>query len=205
MGLTQKQIIEKYDAFAKKYNRSESFIEFLILNRLRKLLFKDLRGKILEIGVGTGKNFKYYSSDSKITAIDSSNEMIKIARRESEKYGLKVDFIEGSADKFPFRKNSFNFVVDSLGLCTYPDKIRVLKEMKRVCKKNGKIILLEHGLSKYSFVKKVQYKLRNFQMSFLGCDLIIDPSDLVRKSGLKIVSQRRALLGIIYCFVLKKA
>ncbi|MBP7708266.1 class I SAM-dependent methyltransferase [Candidatus Pacearchaeota archaeon] len=203
MELTQKQIVDKYDKFAKKYNRSESFFEFLVLNRIRKLLFKNLRGKILEVGVGTGKNFKYYSSDSKITALDSSNEMMKIARRESEKYGLKVDFIQGSVVKLPFKKNRFDFVVDSLGLCTYPDKILALKEMRRVCKKNGKIILLEHGISKYTFIKNIQYKLRKFQMGFLGCDLVINPLELVKKAGLKIVFQKITFMGIIYCLVLR--
>lgn len=198
MRLDNKQVMQKYNDFASKYDKAESIGELIILKKLRRRIISGLKGKILELGIGTGRNLSFYSSDCEITGIDFSNEMLKIAKRRAKLLGKRAKFVMGDVHKLPFGKGKFDYAVDTLGMCTYSNPIAVLKEMKRVCKKNGKIILIEHGKSSFWFVRKIQKLLRKGHLNRIGCDLLRNPHNIVLDSGLKIEKVERKLFGIIY-------
>lgn len=201
---SEAEISAKYDKLSKYYDLIEGIIEIPIVSRFRKRLLSQVRGKVLDIGIGTGKNLKYYPSKCDVVGIDLSEGMLKIAEKRVIKLGLKVKLIKGSVEKLPFRSNEFDFVVDSLGLCTYRNPVRALKEMKRVCKVKGKVLLLEHGISNSVFIQKFQLKRESKHYIKVGCHLVRNPEELVKKARLKIVKAERRLFGIFYLIEAKK-
>jgi methyltransferase OMS1 len=134
------------------------------LNWLRSRLLSHARGNTLEIGVGTGRNLPYYPNAVKRAVLtDVSSEMLKVTRDKIKQLAperqhkfaiLEVD-AECLKDALQLPDNTFDTVIDTFGLCSYNDPVASLKQMARVCKPDGKILLLEHGRSKsYQFVSK---------------------------------------------------
>lgn len=125
------------------------------INLLRRaLLYFHAEGDVLEVGAGTGRNLGYYKSAvNKIVLSDSSDKMLlrakdkvsRLSESERERYQLLV---ADAANLTQYPDNSFDTVVDTFGLCSFDDPVVVLKELQRVCKPDGKILLLEHGRSK---------------------------------------------------------
>lgn len=147
-----------FQKIAHAYDDEIAKDEFVMgINLLRRaLLYFHAQGDVLEVGAGTGRNLGYYPGKStigKIVLSDSSDKMLlrakeKVSRMsdsEKERYQLLV---ADAAKLVQFPDNSFDTVVDTFGLCSFDDPIAVLRELQRVCKPDGKILLLEHGRSK---------------------------------------------------------
>lgn len=194
--LTQKELGRKYGDFARWYDIAVAPLEFFILRRVRRELLRHASGQILEVGVGTGRNLAYYPGDCELTGIEYSSAMLEKAREHARQLGRKIVLKQGDAQKLPFKTGSFDCVVDTLCLCTYPDPVRALREMKRVCKKGGTILLLEHGRSNHQFVERLQRWREEKHYRQLGCHLLREPLELARKAGLKIVEEKRVFFGI---------
>ncbi len=195
---TTEDIRAKYAAAASGYDFCIALLDVLILRKLRKNLLKRARGRVLEVGVGTGANLRYYPLECKITGIDYTSEMLEKARKRAAQLGREAELIRGDAQHLPFKKGSFDTVIDTFCLCTYPDAVKALREMKRVCKQRGQILLLEHGKSSNAFIERLQCWREKPHYRSIGCHLRRDPIELTRKAGLKIIEQKRSLFGIFY-------
>jgi ubiquinone/menaquinone biosynthesis C-methylase UbiE len=88
-----------------------------------------------------------FPAGSDITAVDLSPNMLEVARANANKHTLTVNLVVMDAEHLEFPDGSFDTVVSTLSTCTFPDPVKVLQEMKRVCRPNGLILLLEHGHS----------------------------------------------------------
>ena len=196
------EIASKYNRFAKWYDFIEAVFELFIW-RYRKQLLSLARGKVLEVGIGTGANLRYYSYDCEIIGIDASGEMLNKARKKAHALGMNAAFVQRDAQRLPFGNKQFDTVVDTLGLCTYLNPIKALREMKRVCKDEGIILLLEHGVSDRGWVQRWQERREKKHYETLGCSLLRNHEPLVRKAGLRIVKAKRNLFGAIYTIVAK--
>jgi phosphatidylethanolamine/phosphatidyl-N-methylethanolamine N-methyltransferase len=145
--ITEK-VRQRYDRIAPVYDLMEGVVERWRFGKWRELLWSKVEGKkVLEVGVGTGKNFPYYPADAEITAIDFSEEMLRRARAKAEAYSVKVSLQQQDVQDLKFDDNSFDMVVATFVFCSVPDPIRGLKEVGRVCKPGGQVLLLEHVLS----------------------------------------------------------
>jgi phosphatidylethanolamine/phosphatidyl-N-methylethanolamine N-methyltransferase len=133
----------RYNRIASIYNFMESLPE-LFFNDWRKTLLAKAKGRILEIGVGTGKNFNYYPSGADVTGIDIADRMIDLARKNASKSGLSFDIEEGDVQDLAYADNFFDTVVATFVFCSVPDPVLGLRELRRVIKPNGQILLLEH-------------------------------------------------------------
>ena len=200
---SKEEIREKYDAFARYYDFFEGIFELFVW-RYRRRLLSLARGNVLEVGIGTGKSLKYYPSNADIMGIDASREMLKKARKKARALRMNVAFIQGDAQCLPFGNKRFDSVVDTLGLCTYSNPIKVLREMRRVCKDNGIILLLEHGVSNQRWVRGLQERGEKNHYEKLGCSLLREHEALVRNAGLKIVKAERKLFGAVYIIVARR-
>lgn len=199
-GLSKENLQAAYDEMAPTYNRQLWIDQHLLgVKRLRQQLMRQATGDVLDVACGTGLNFSYFGEIASLTAVDLSPEMLIIAAKEAEKTGLKAILLPMDAETLTFADNSFDTVVSALSTCTFPDPIAALREMGRVCKPDGCILLLEHGRS--SLRPLAYYQDRKAQAHYekaAGCRWNQDPVALVQRAGLPIVTVRRATFGIFH-------
>jgi len=138
----------RYDRLAPFFDLMEAPVERSRFNGWRKLLWSKVEGRdILEVGVGTGKNFPYYPADREITAVDFSEKMLQRARAKTRINKVRVNLRQMDVQNLEFDDNSFDTVAASFVFCSVPDAVHGLREVRRVIRGGGKIILLEHVLS----------------------------------------------------------
>jgi ubiquinone/menaquinone biosynthesis C-methylase UbiE len=139
---------KRYNRIAPVYDLMEVLVERSRYSRWRELLWVKVEGnKILEVGVGTGKNFPYYSANAETTAIDFSKKMLSRAMEKAKSQNIRVSLQQMDVQNMSFEDNIFDTVVATFVFCSVPDPIKSLQEVKRVCKPGGKILLLEHVVS----------------------------------------------------------
>ncbi len=114
------------------------------------------RGRVLEIGVGTGLNLGRYPAGTRVVGIDLSSAMLDIARQRAGRLGRAVDLRPGDAEALEFADESFDSVVITFALSTIPDPRGALAEAKRVLAPGGGLLVLDHGQSRDPFVRAVQ-------------------------------------------------
>lgn len=135
----------RYDRIAAIYDLIEAPMERGKFARWREKLWAEVKGpRVLEVGVGTGKNFPYYPKDATVTAIDFSPRMLDRARLRAEREKIRVDLRLMDVQNLEFPDNTFDSVVATFVFCSVPDAIKGLQELRRVTKPDGKIFLLEH-------------------------------------------------------------
>ena len=196
--LTSQEISEKYDRFARWYDLVEGIPDVLGVRKLRQRVLQRASGNVLEVAVGTGKNLRYYSPGCRIIAVDLSREMLDVARKRATNLSLDVSFLLADAEALPFPDRSFDTVVSSLSTCTFPNPVTALEEMARVCRTDGKIVLLEHGRSNREWLGRWQDKRADRIAKQFGCHWNREPLELVRQAGLKINNSRRVFFGVFH-------
>ena len=103
-------------------------------------------GCVLEIGIGSGLNLPFYSSNARqVIGLDPSPKLLAMARRASLSASRSVEFIEGSAERIPLEDASVDSVVTTWTLCSIPDALRALRDMRRVLRPGGRLLFVEHG------------------------------------------------------------
>jgi ubiquinone/menaquinone biosynthesis C-methylase UbiE len=122
--------------------------------------------------------------------------MLNIARKRAAKPSMNVSFLLADAEALPFSDESFDTVVSSLSTCTFPNPVAALKEMARVCRPQGKVLLLEHGRSDREWLGRWQDRHADQFAKPLGCHWNREPLDLVRQTGLKVYRAKRNFFGI---------
>ena len=195
-SMTKGQIRETYDRIAHWYDLMEAIPEFLGVKRLRHEILQRASGKVLEVAAGTGKNLRYYPKTCQITAADMSSAMLEIARRRADGLGLDITFLIMDAETLGIHDQSFDTVVSSLTLCTFPDPVTALREMARVCRTNGRILLVEHGRSNRDRLGRWQDRRADRHAAKVGCHWNREPLELVLKAGLRVIDARRTFFGI---------
>lgn len=182
----QTQIVQKkYNRYSKFYDRLQNSIEKNRFSKWREKLLESLKGSVLEVGVGTGKNLPYYNEDAKVVGIDLSPKMLEKAKiKLNELNNENITLIEMDAQKLEFKDNSFDYVVCTFVLCSVPDQVKVLKEMKRVCKKNGKILMIEHMLSDYKIIAFFEHLHNPITRTFFGFNVNRKTIENIKKAGL---------------------
>lgn len=156
-----------YDRNAALYDKILWPVE-KTLSKWRKKLLKDARGKTLEIGVGTGKSFADYPNGVSITGIDSSENMLKYARKRANGHNSIEELMIMDAESLSFANNTFDTVVSSCVFCSVHNPVKAFVEIKRVCKSNGNIFLLEHVRSQKKIVGKMMDILNPISFALYG-------------------------------------
>lgn len=187
-----------YDRLAGRYDLLVAVSEWVALRRLRAGHVARARGRVLEVAVGTGANLRHFPRGLRPAAVDASTAMLARARRRARALGVAVDFAAADAEALPFADARFDGVVSTLSVCTFPDPIRALREMSRVCRPDGRIFLLEHGRSDRGWLGRWQDRAEARSVARMGCHPNREPLELARRAGLGIVGARRTLLGIVH-------
>lgn len=158
-------------------------MEMISLKKWRIEVMKDLSGKVLEVGVGTGKNIEYYPDDIDITAIDFSEKILERAREKTKLFNKKVNLIQMDAQDLEFPDNTFDVVFTTCVFCSVPDPIKGLMEIRRVCKPDCKIIMIEHVRSERKVLGLIMDVLNPIVVNVYGANINRRTVENIYKSG----------------------
>lgn len=172
MKIDSATIQQRYDRLAPYFDGLEAMMEGLFFRNWRKKLWESVEGPhILEVGVGTGKNFDYYPAGARITAIDFSSKMLEQARNKKHRKQVDVELELMDVQSLHYASNSFDTVVGSFVFCSVPSPMKGLKELHRVCKPGGRVLLLEHVISSRTVLAGLMNLLNPLVVSMAGANI----------------------------------
>jgi ubiquinone/menaquinone biosynthesis C-methylase UbiE len=182
-----------------------SFFEALFFAGAREWACDRAAGDVLEIGIGSGRNLPFYGSAVRLTGIDISQEMLKLAARRAEARGRKVELRLGDAQQLPFGDHTFDMVVSTFSLCSIPDDRSAVQEAARVLRPGGRFILVEHVRSPQRLVRAVQTLADWFSVRFAGDHQLREPLLQLKAAGLEVEYQQTLKLGIVQRIIARNA
>jgi ubiquinone/menaquinone biosynthesis C-methylase UbiE len=153
-------------------------------------------GEVLEIGIGTGLNLPHYGSNiSRVQAVDPASMLpTRVAERRAVVH-FPVEITQHSAEKLPYKDQTFDYVVSTWTLCTIPDPVLALQEVRRVLKPGGRFLFLEHGRSDDRKIAAWQDRLNPIQNIIgCGCNLNRRIDQLIEQAGLSVTQLDRFLM-----------
>jgi len=182
---------------APTYDRRMGFFERVLFGDGREWVCSRASGEVLEVAVGTGRNFTFYPQGVRLSGIDLSPTMLDIARKKAEELGVDADLREGDAQQLPFPDASFDTVVCTLSLCNIPDDRRAIAEMKRVLRPGGRLLLLDHIRASSKVWLAVQRVLEPLPRTFACEHLLRRPLEHVLAEGFEVEQRERSKAGIV--------
>lgn len=192
-----------YDKFAAGYDRAFAPFEkrFLEKWRAETLSFLPENSRLLEIGAGTGANFRFYPPCEFAVAGELSFKMLEFAAGKTN----LIQLVQTDAESLPFAANTFDAAFATLVFCSIPKPENAFRELQRVVKNQGRIVLLEHvrpkGLLGYGFDF-----LNVFTRALIEDHFNRETAEIAEKCGLKILKVKEKAFGVvnlIVCEVLK--
>lgn len=152
----------------------------------REALIPRAQGRVLEIGIGTGRNLEFYDRGRLVSlqGLDPAEQMNPKAVRRAREVGLDVELLTLSAEAIPAPDASYDTVVCTFTLCTIPDPIKALREMRRVLKPGGELLFCEHGRAPEESVQNWQDRLTPWWKPIAGgCHLNRDVRSMLSAGG----------------------
>ena len=178
--------------FTKYYDALMGPLERGSFGPIRRSLIAGVQGRVLEIGSGTGINFPYYDTAAQVTAVEPDSSMRAQSLPRAAKAGAAISVLPGDAERLPFPDNVFDLVVATLVMCTIPDPVKALAEIRRVCKPEGQVLFFEHVRVNRSFLGTLQDWLTPVWKRICdGCHLNRNTLQLIENSGLAVLSIER--------------
>ncbi len=147
------------------------------------------KGKVLEIGIGSGLNIPFYdkSQVQQLTGIDPSEEIWSKNINNTEGLGYDFQFIKAFAENIPVDTNAYDSVVITYTLCTIPDTEKALEEIRRILKPSGQLIFCEHGKAPDKAIQNWQKMINPlWKLVGGGCNLHRDIPSIIENNGFKI-------------------
>ncbi len=145
------------------------------------------RGRVLEIGIGSGLNLPLYSADStRIIGLDPSPRLLTMAYARAEQARCPVELLRGSAEAIPLDDRSIDTVVTTWTLCSIPDVHRALGEIRRVLTTEGRLLFVEHGRAPEPSVRRWQDRLTPLMKRLGGgCHLNRPIAEIIERAGFR--------------------
>lgn len=186
-----------WDKAAPTYDDSMALLERIWFAGGREWLGARARGRVLEVGVGTGSNVLHVPADADVTGIDVSPAMLAEATRRLGAVGRSATLLEADAAALPFDDASFDTVVCALTLCSIPDPARAIREMHRVLVPGGTLLLLDHVASSWLPLRLAQRMVELASVRAAGEHFTRRQRPLVEATGFTIVEAERLKAGTI--------
>jgi ubiquinone/menaquinone biosynthesis C-methylase UbiE len=159
-----------------------------LLDAYRRRAIKSAHGLVLEIGVGSGLNLSLYGpAVGRVVGLDPSSELLRLANSRVAHSRVPVSLVRASAQHVPFAEGAFDAVVMTWTLCSIPNPVAALIEMRRVLKARGRLLFVEHGLSPEIRIARWQHRLTPYWKRVCGgCHLDRKMDDLIRAAGFQV-------------------
>lgn len=164
----------------------------------RRQLVPQAQGRVLEIGMGTGRNLPFYDPQrvTRLVGVDPALQMHRLAQKRSQKAGIPIALMGLSAEQLPTADASFDTVVCTYTLCSIPDPLQALREMRRVLVAGGQLLFCEHGRAPDANVRRWQTRLQPLWGPLAGgCQLGRDIPALLAEAGFVSQTQSAYLAG----------
>ena len=193
-----------------KYNVTALFYDILdypwerVYREWRPLLLGDLRGKVLEAGVGTGRNFRHYHESVELTGVDLSDVMLKKATRKAGKADCKIELIHDDASVMQHvASNQYDWIISTFLCCVMPDEFQpmALEQFSRVLKPGGKFRLLEMIYSKNKAIRRRQEFFSAFVEKVYGARFDRKTVQFIERSPDLEITAKRFLKDDVYLLV----
>ena len=193
-----------------KYNVTALFYDILdypwerVYREWRPLLLGDLRGKVLEAGVGTGRNFRHYHESVELTGVDLSDVMLKKATRKAGKADCKIELIHDDASVMQHvASNQYDWIISTFLCCVMPDEFQpmALEQFSRVLKPGGRFRLLEMIYSKNRAIRRRQEFFSAFVEKVYGARFDRKTVQFIERSPDLEITARRFLKDDVYLLV----
>jgi ubiquinone/menaquinone biosynthesis C-methylase UbiE len=213
--VNQTDVIDKRDTeiTRRRYQRLSRFYDLMETvaekryHPWRKRIWSYVNGgSVFEVGVGTGKNLPYYPTSAYITSIDLTSGMLEQAKRKARSLGFdsRVDLQLGDAQALDFPDSSFDTALATFVFCSVPNPVLGLKELKRVVKPGGRILLLEHMRSSNQILGKVMDWLNPIVVRMMGAHINRNTVENVQLAGLEIESANELSMGGIFKLIVAR-
>lgn len=190
-------IITKYDRISSLYDMMESIGERLMFSKWRQMILSGLSGRVLDVGVGTGKNLTYYPGSCQVVGIDISSKMLSHARKRAINMD-RVSLLEMDGEHLAFTDDCFDYVVTTFVLCSIPDPVAALKEMKRVCKPDGMVINIEHMKSKHAILSMIEEIFNPLTFRLTGVNINRRTVENIKIAGLNLISEQNLAVKDVF-------
>jgi len=191
-------IRDRYQRLSPKYDRMVEGSERRYIP-WRKDLWSKVNGpRILEVGVGTGRNMPYYPSGQQIVAIDLTPGMLANAKIRADSLDLNVDLRLGDVQSLEFPDNSFDTAIATFVFCSVPDPVAGFLELKRVVKPHGQIHVLEHMRSPTPLLGVLMDILNPLSVWFWGDHINHRTIEDIHEAGLVIERITNQAMGGIF-------
>jgi phosphatidylethanolamine/phosphatidyl-N-methylethanolamine N-methyltransferase len=188
----------RYDRLAGVYDMMEAGIERAAFRRWRRDLWSSVEGeRILEVGVGTGKNIPYYPQGAHVVAIDLSPRMLQQARPRAAHLGADVELHEMDVEQLEFADASFDAVVATFVFCSVSLPVEGLREIRRVLRPGGRLHMLEHVLSRRSGLRQFMRLLNPAVVRIMGANIDRETRANIEAAGFELESERDLWLDIV--------
>jgi SAM-dependent methyltransferase len=193
-----------YKEDAATYDREAAFVErWFFGSQHRSWACSMATGTTLEVAVGTGLTLPLYPAAAAVTGIDLTPEMLTLARLRAAELGRPVELVLGDAQELPFADATFDTVVSTYAMCSVPDLVQTIGEMRRVLKTGGRLILLDHIRSSVRPIFWIQ-RLMERSPKRTGGELTRRPLLQVEAAGLQIEASDRSRGGMIERLVARR-
>lgn len=181
----------RYERIAPVYDILDASMELLAFRRWRRLTWEAVGadpGPLLEVGVGTGKNIAHWPPRARLTAIDLSPRMLDRARHRAEARGIDAELRVMDVEALELPDASFDVAVATFVFCSVAHPIIGLRELRRVLRPGGRLVLLEHQRSESAAIGPLLDLVDPLVVRLWGAHVNRLTEDYVREAGFEIES-----------------
>jgi ubiquinone/menaquinone biosynthesis C-methylase UbiE len=194
-----------YSTIAGLYDLLDLPFEYFRYRPLRRELWAGLEGRILDAGVGTGRNMAHYPADADMVGLDLSPAMLERAARRQKRLGAAAVLHKGNICETGFAEAEFDVIVSSFLFCVLDDPLQLsaLRELRRICRPGGEIRILEYAYSKKPLRRFIMNLWAPWVELAYGARFDRDTTQYAEAAGLELVEDRFVHRDIIKLLVLR--
>lgn len=199
--------VRTYDRIAPLYDLLDAAYERSWKGRLRAELFARARGRVLDVGIGTGANIPHYPQDCEVVGIDSSRGMLDRAAGRARSRGRPLDLFQMNLLDLAFADQMFDTVAATFVLICVPKELQLdaLRELRRVCRPDGQILILDYRLSSRPVMRALMRTISPWLRFAFAGRYDAGTENHIPSAGLRIVERRSYMQDAVRLLVLKPA